>query len=269
MAKYDPVKTPRKIKELRERHGLTQEEIADKLKVSRDTISQWKKAYPEVAAALETKPLTEKEKKYDENYHPLHAVYLRSIGVMMDAKMSEGLGISESTYYEWKKKYKEFAAACDKTREVMMGHVLVTAVKAATESRYVTEEKIIYEYVPNPEHRLNKDAPKSIEVASRREVINKEVLPQAGDFEKTLRMLGRDEAENKAAGAAQPAKKEEPKSEEEREIEERLSKVPRQYLYAIERVRRERRELFEQYFKDGNIQPLLDYLHSRPTASIQ
>lgn len=267
MTKYDPLRIPTKIRELREQHGLTQEEIAKKLRISRDTISQWKKTYPEVAAALEMKPQIERNGKYDEVYHPAHAMFLRIMGVTTDAKMCEGLGISESTFYEWKKKYKEFADACDKTREVMIGHVMATALDTVIKSRYVTEEKTIFEYVPNPEHRLNKNAPKTIEVLTRREVVKKEVLPQFGDFEKVLRMLGhKDEGKETIV---QPVKKEDPKTDAEREIEEKLSKVPRQYLYAIDRVRRERRELFDQYFKDGDIQPILDYLHSRSLGSIQ
>ena len=59
---YDLVESGKRIKALRKEHGLTQEQLAERLEVSRQTVSKWEAgtSYAEMETPLhELKPATE------------------------------------------------------------------------------------------------------------------------------------------------------------------------------------------------------------------
>lgn len=265
--KYDPEKTPALIRKLREEHGMTQEQIAKRLKVSRTTISEWKDLYPEVTDALGEKVIST-QGKYDARHHPLVVAYLRYTG-MDDKAICVDLNISDSTFDEWQKKYPEFREACGKNRKELGALFVKELQRRILEPFYVTEEEIRYQPVRNPRWKEGNGEPKEIEVFVGRVVRKKQVPPQIADFERGLRVLFPERFAKAGKGEAEqaPVKPPQPKSERELEIEKMVSGFSEKHLYMIDRLKRERRDLYDAFFQTGDLQPVLAYFNIKPNVN--
>lgn len=114
--------------------GLSDVMIAEKVGVSRSTLSAWKKKHQEIAKALKFDEEAANRRKY-EYWLTLDGLLLIAAWTrdgLTDEAVAEKIGISRSTLSEWKIKYSTIAEAMKKSKDVVDIEVENALYKNAT-----------------------------------------------------------------------------------------------------------------------------------------
>ena len=178
---YDAKMHPEMISVLR-KEGLSEEKIAEKLGITRETIIDWKKKYKKVAEAIGDPLPTGAESGYESFYHPKVVEYMRKLGKTVDQICKE-LKIHKDTYYEWAKAYPEFKAATAINKSPVDGEMLDNLVKLA-KGYTIKKTRTIYEY--NTKGNDKDGKPIREEVLVRKEILEEEVPPNAAAIKSWL-----------------------------------------------------------------------------------
>lgn len=124
--------------------GATDQQIADRLEISRSTLSEWKKKYPEFAKAAKFDAEKAAAKK--------HKYWLTADGLMLikawvrdgltDEQLAAKMEISRSTLSEWKIKYSKIAEAVERSKEVVDVEVENACLQGALGYDYIEQQAI-------------------------------------------------------------------------------------------------------------------------------
>lgn len=154
--------------------SATDQQIADRIEISRSTLAEWKKKYPAIAKAAKFDAAKVAAKKY--------AYWLTKDGLMLitawvrdgftDEQLAGRIGISRSTLSEWKIKYPEIADAMARSKEVVDVEVENACLKGALGYDYLEQQAIkLTDYTYDENTGKLKSRKERVEVVIVRKVV--------------------------------------------------------------------------------------------------
>lgn len=124
--------------------GKSDQEIAQTIGISRSTLAEWKKKYPDVGAALECPEVKRQRMKREywtsEEGMELIAAWYRS--GKTDEEVAAEIGVARSTMYEWRLLSPEFSEKVRASKKVADTKVETALYKNATGYAYTEEVAI-------------------------------------------------------------------------------------------------------------------------------